>query len=92
MFDTAEIVVRDDIQSENNSGNRSSIILRCSGRVELYKIDPGDIHRYIDITVDDYLMPGTLEPFTHLIVTSVWDMIYRYGNNAIPSHGGARNP
>lgn len=66
VFDTAEIIVRDDVTSENGAAQSPSIILRCSGRVELFEINRGYIHNYTDITVGDYLMPDTLEPFTPL--------------------------
>ena len=66
LFDTADIIVRHDVKSENGAGQSSSIVLRCSGRVELFPINPGLIHQYADIPGGDYLMPDTLEPFTPL--------------------------
>ena len=64
LFDTSRIRLREDVVSENGAGQRSSIVLRCDGSVELFRIDPGLINNYTDIPPGDYLMPDTLEPFT----------------------------
>ena len=66
LFDTSEIILRQDVKSENGAGQTPSIVLRCDGRVELFPINPGYIHNVTDIPVGDYLMPDTLEPFTPL--------------------------
>ena len=63
LFDTSEIILREDVKSENGAGQSPSIVLRCDGRVELFQVNPGLIHSYTDIPVGDYLMPDTLEPF-----------------------------
>ena len=63
LFDTADIVVREDILRENGPDNRSSFVLRCNGTLEQYLIDPGYIHAYTNIPVGDDLMPNTLIPF-----------------------------
>jgi hypothetical protein len=63
LFDTSQIRLREDVQSEDGAGQRSSIVLRCDGSVELFRVDPGLIHSYTDIPPGDYLMPETLEPF-----------------------------
>jgi hypothetical protein len=62
LFDTSQIILREDVTSELGSGEDYSIILRCDGRAELFRIHPGYIHKYTEIPVGDYLMPDTLEP------------------------------
>ena len=63
LFGTAEMVLRDDVKSTNGAGPGPSIVLRCDGRLELFRIDPGLILNYADIPSGDYLLPITLEPF-----------------------------
>jgi hypothetical protein len=64
LFDTSKMILWDDVKSETEAGPGTSIILRCDGKLELFKIDPGLINNYTDIPAGDYLMPYTLEPFT----------------------------
>jgi hypothetical protein len=62
LFDTSKIIVRDDVKGGNAAGQRSSFILRCDGRLEQFRIDPGLIHNYTEFAPEDYLLPDPIEP------------------------------
>jgi hypothetical protein len=67
LFDTSEVIVRDDISVAGEATQYQSIVLRCDGRLELFRVDPGFIHSYTEIPVGDYLLPYTLVPFVPAI-------------------------
>jgi len=64
LFDTSQIILRQNVKGTDGNPRDQSIILRCNGRVELFNINPGLIHGYTEIPVGDYLFPLTLQPFS----------------------------
>lgn len=66
LFDTSNIIVRTDVKSENESSQGPSIVLRCDGSAEFYRIDSWLLNQSGDLAYDDYVLPETLEPFNPL--------------------------
>jgi hypothetical protein len=66
LFDTANIIVRADVKSDTESSQGPSIVLRCDGSVEFYKMSSWLLNKSVDISYNDYVLPETLEPFNPL--------------------------
>jgi len=66
LFDTSNIIVRADVKSENESSQGTSIVLRCDGSAEFYKMSSWLLNKTVDLSYNDYVLPETLEPFNPL--------------------------
>lgn len=63
LFDTGQLVLREDVVPDRPPYNETSFVVRCDGTFEAFPVSPGQVRGYVDLQRGDDLLPMTLEPF-----------------------------